>query len=92
VGQRYIHQRAARRDLAHLTSDTISHMELDGRRIDRAEDIAAVVRCFQEAEWSFTRRTLSREVPLALSLNWPTLRTFGQRLRTPEHAGGAPCS
>jgi len=67
-GWRYVHLQAARRNLAELTPDKISGMELDGRRVERAEDIAAVVRCLRDAEGAFTHRSFSREVPLLVTL------------------------
>jgi hypothetical protein len=44
-------------------------MEVDGHPLPRPEDTAAVVRCLHEVTWSpFPRRTLSRAVPLVLTL------------------------
>src|SRR5262249_26065672 len=65
-----------RGDLAALTPDRVVRMEVDGRRLGRPEDIAAILRCLQEAQWSFTRRTLSRAVPLVLTLSDGSVRPY----------------
>ena len=77
VGYLSVHQRAARRDLAELTPDKVVQLELDGRRLNRAEDVGAVLRSLQDAQFSFTRRALSREVPLAVTLTDGSVRQYG---------------
>jgi hypothetical protein len=77
VGYLYWDRCAARRDVAELTPDRVVQMELEGRRLNRAEDVAAVLRSIQDAQFSFNRRALSREVPLALTLTDGSVRRYG---------------
>jgi hypothetical protein len=68
AGHLYVRQRGARRDIAELTADKVGQMELEGHRLNRPEAVASVVRSLQDAQFSFTRRALSREVPLFVTL------------------------
>ncbi len=76
TGQRYVQALAVRRDLAELTPDRISRVELDGRRLGRPEDVAAVVRALQEAEWVFRNHRLALEAPLVFTLSDGSVRRY----------------
>jgi hypothetical protein len=100
MGHRLIQQLGVRRDLAELTHENVTRVELDGHPIGRPEDAGAVVEGLREADWWFFtyHRRLSRAVPLIVTLSNGGVRRYevaraldgsGAVIRFSGHPGSA---